>query len=94
MHSSCDSNVDGYQCDICKRTFAWLHSLKDHKLTHTGIRKYKCDVCDKAFFKPRDLLRHKMIHNPMKPYQCDFCGKTFALLQYLQHCLLYTSRCV
>lgn len=36
-----------FECTVCHKTFKRRSHLKEHMITHSGVRAYKCDICDK-----------------------------------------------
>ena len=61
------------------------NDLKDHELTHKGIRSYLCDQCGAAFANRLHLSRHRRLHNAIpKCLQCDQCTATFAKREHLK----------
>eukprot|EP00794_Sanderia_malayensis_P004915 gene4916-5562_t len=69
-----------HRCEICGKTFNYDSNLKQHMLTHTGMKPYKCDLCNKAFNNPSSLRIHALSHSEDKPYVCEVedCGKSFS----------------
>ena len=62
-----------------------LNELKEHELTHRGIRSYLCDQCGSAFVNRVHLSRHRRLHaNADKTLQCDQCSATFAKREHLK----------
>lgn len=43
------SNVYKFKCEVCKRGFKTLKSLKLHTNNHTGNKPHQCQKCPKAF---------------------------------------------
>ena len=75
-------NMDGYDCEICVKTFANKHYLKRHtKLIHEQVKKHKCDLCDKDFESKKHI---QVVHERVKDFKCDTCEMRFGLLSYLK----------
>jgi len=52
-----------YDCVTCGKSFVRLSILKDHKLTHDGLKPHECSRCGKAFTRKNDCQRHEKIHD-------------------------------
>ena len=70
-----------FQCQICSRSFALKHELKDHEEIHSGL-KFDCKKCDKKFVSKRRLNLHfRSIHLPkvqLAPATGEVCKKTLS----------------
>ncbi|XP_065062048.1 zinc finger protein 235-like isoform X1 [Rhopilema esculentum] len=69
-----------HSCDVCNKQFQNLSNLKQHRLTHTGIKPFQCDLCEKSFSNASSLRIHSLSHSETKPYVCDVdgCDKGFS----------------
>ena len=39
-----------YDCDLCEKTFKYIHDLQSHiRVIHQGIKKFECEFCPKVF---------------------------------------------
>ena len=47
-----------YPCDICGKTFSFIHNMKTHRLTHNEGRSETCPYCDKAYKSKISLYYH------------------------------------
>lgn len=47
-----------YPCDICGKTFSFIHNMKTHRLTHNEGRNEVCPYCDKAYKSKISLYYH------------------------------------
>ncbi|XP_026461121.1 zinc finger protein 3 homolog [Ctenocephalides felis] len=56
-----------YECDICNKSFAETHHLKEHMIEHMSNNSkespFKCEICYKTFDRLSDLKRHMLIHS-------------------------------
>lgn len=75
------------KCDICDRTFNYLHNLKSHLRQHTDENPFKCDYenCTLSFKHKASLVNHIRNHTGLRPYKCEFCPNKFALLSTLKN---------
>jgi uncharacterized Zn-finger protein len=49
--------------------------LKDHEVTHSGIKQYVCKECGKGFTQKRNLKKHVVSeHTEVKPDKHDENG--------------------
>ncbi|XP_037949884.1 gastrula zinc finger protein XlCGF26.1-like isoform X1 [Teleopsis dalmanni] len=69
--------VKPYQCNICKRRFPHISTLRNHENTHLDPKPFKCESCDKCFSQQATLANHKKIHTGDKPYTCSYCSMNF-----------------
>ena len=47
-----------YPCDICGKTFSFVHNMKTHRLTHNQGRQELCPYCDKCYKSKISLYYH------------------------------------
>ena len=63
-----------HQCEICKKMFKHLQSLKKHLIRCRTI--FNCDQCDKSFTHKRLLNTHVWnTHHREETCKCKVCGK-------------------
>ena len=67
-----------HTCQVCKKTFACLSGLNQHKCVHTRSKLYCCFLgsCKKAYKWPQDLTHHVQCHI-LKKWPCKQCDKIF-----------------
>ena len=68
---------ESYKCQVCKKTFASIFLLKQHR--HTCSHPYSSPHSDLAFPQHGQLKHH--LHKQqtgVKPYTCERCGKGFS----------------
>ncbi|XP_038053310.1 uncharacterized protein LOC119725802 isoform X2 [Patiria miniata] len=73
-------SVSVIKCGVsrCKKVFASLALLKQHKLTHTKDRPYGCDKCDNMFHTKAHLKEHHIrAHMNLREFKCQHCDKEF-----------------
>jgi uncharacterized Zn-finger protein len=54
-----------FECDICKKLFINLPTLRIHMAVHSDsseLRRFACELCDKRFINSAAHLRHKLGH--------------------------------
>lgn len=66
-----------HKCPECDMGFSNSTILKNHMLTHTGLRMFKCEVCLKAYARKKTLREHMRIHNNDRRFKCEHCGQAF-----------------
>ncbi|KAK5057581.1 hypothetical protein LTR84_011581 [Exophiala bonariae] len=52
-----------FDCGKCGKSFVRRSILKDHELTHAGLRPHECSRCGKAFTRKSDCTRHEKNHD-------------------------------
>ncbi|XP_026482800.1 zinc finger and SCAN domain-containing protein 22-like [Ctenocephalides felis] len=101
--------ISAYECDICNRSFAETHHLKEHMIEHmpnnSKERSFKCEICYKAFDRLSGLKRHMLIHSgSLKSHmlihkqehccKCEVCNKEFTQSNDLKrHMALHSQKC-
>ncbi|KAF9812370.1 hypothetical protein SFRURICE_005481 [Spodoptera frugiperda] len=66
------------KCTQCDLAFFREGDLKNHMLTHTGVKEFKCEVCFKFYAKRSTLNEHMRIHNNDRRFKC---GRLYTLLE-------------
>ncbi|XP_028315478.1 transcriptional regulator Kaiso [Gouania willdenowi] len=76
-----------YVCNVCKRPYVCLPSLRRHFNTHSWEKKYPCRFCNKVFALAEYRTKHEIIHTGERRYQCLLCNGMFPNYQLLSnHC--------
>lgn len=65
-----------HQCETCGKVFKGLKTLKNHIITHCGLKQFSCQICSKNFARKENLNIHMRSHLGIRPYICDICGKS------------------
>lgn len=78
IHKLIHSEVRGYVCDVCNKSFKNSKQLRNHKMTHKNKTEkllHICEVCSKTFTDRRQLKVHMdVVHKKIRPYLCNYCG--------------------
>lgn len=78
IHKLIHSEVRGYVCDVCNKSFKNSKQLRNHKMTHKNKTEkllHICEVCSKTFTDRRQLKVHlDVVHKKIRPYLCNYCG--------------------
>lgn len=74
-------NLKVYKCTEpgCGQSFNFSHSLRLHKLKHSGLRPHMCNVCGKTYLTAYHLKVHmQATHSEKKNFACKICNKLFS----------------
>lgn len=52
-----------FDCAKCGKSFVRRSILKDHELTHAGLKPHECQRCGKPFTRKNDCTRHEKNHD-------------------------------
>ncbi|XP_060809091.1 zinc finger protein 678 isoform X7 [Amyelois transitella] len=66
-----------HACSDCEKSFFSASQLKDHRLSHTGVKEYHCDVCNKSYGRKYTLTEHMRIHADDRRFKCEHCEQAF-----------------
>lgn len=69
-----------FKCDQCRKAFAKMLSLLQHKCVHSVIKRHCFEKCDKKFTQLRGLETHLRKHTQSfekTTFPCSTCGKSF-----------------
>ncbi|XP_043684909.1 zinc finger protein 658B-like [Vespula pensylvanica] len=69
--------LEGFQCNTCKKRFRLIKNLKAHEKLHTGKDLIQCEICDKRFSQNYNLKVHLQTHKSIKMHKCEYCNKCF-----------------
>ncbi|KAK3577473.1 hypothetical protein CHS0354_032324 [Potamilus streckersoni] len=86
-----DEHRQGWNCVICCKGLSSSSKLKNHMLSHMGIKPHACNTCGKQFSDPSNLRTHLSIHTGQRKFQCQMCPKTFRQKAHLDSHLLTHS---
>ncbi|KAL0966784.1 hypothetical protein UPYG_G00300080 [Umbra pygmaea] len=67
---------EGWNCDICHKSFTRRPHLEEHMILHTQNRPFKCAFCDDYFKSRFARLKHQEKYH-LGPFPCDICGRQF-----------------
>ncbi|KAH3717325.1 zinc finger protein 426-like [Dreissena polymorpha] len=92
-HLTSHSAEKHFTCEICNRTYKYLHAYQVHKRSHTDGKSFVCEQCGKGFIALAELKRHAMFHHSEeRPFKCEECGAGFITLYKLKrHSSLHTG---
>lgn len=69
------------QCEVCRKSFSCVTTLKKHMVSHTGERNFSCTFCHKAYRHQKSLKQHLNTHVQGVPLEynisCTECGSRF-----------------
>ncbi|XP_063899055.1 zinc finger protein 43 isoform X9 [Helicoverpa armigera] len=68
------------QCQVCKKGFSCISTLKKHMVSHTGERNFVCSLCQKAYRHQKSLKQHMRTHvqgEQFIKFNCSECGNGF-----------------
>lgn len=78
-HTHAHSGERPHKCDVCTKSFRYVHHLKRHKdSVHYG-KRHPCTEpnCSRNFTTLTQLKLHLWTHNGIVPYKCPFCNRLF-----------------
>ncbi|XP_072948603.1 uncharacterized protein [Epargyreus clarus] len=85
QHENTHTQEVQYQCDICKKSFAYKLTLTRHILGHYGRnKKFVCDICGLTFSDTTNMRMHVLtVHHKVRPFKCTVCPKSFTFKKHL-----------
>ncbi|XP_049943442.1 zinc finger protein 679-like isoform X6 [Schistocerca serialis cubense] len=83
-----------YSCATCKKKFAHLQDLEEHKHIDSREFQHSCTVCHKTLKSSSTLKVHLRLHTGERPHRCDVCQKAFTTSGALRaHSRQHTGEC-
>ncbi|KAK3089100.1 hypothetical protein FSP39_000781 [Pinctada imbricata] len=82
------TGVKPYECELCKKRFTHVKSLRIHKRKHTGVYPYLCNICGKRFTSAAGIRLHVKNHNKGggTAIKCEYCDRSFLTMnRYEKH---------
>ncbi|XP_067636670.1 zinc finger protein ZFP2-like isoform X2 [Eurosta solidaginis] len=76
-HQIYNGSINGYECDICGKSFRDTSRLTLHELIHRGERPHKCKFCELRFADGCNKRRHMRTHTDERPFECKYCEGTY-----------------
>ncbi|XP_058830717.1 uncharacterized protein LOC131689546 [Topomyia yanbarensis] len=91
MHAKDDPNYQGFNCELCGKTFARKDQYRAHTYRHIGYKPHKCTQCSKSFSDASNYAKHLKVHTmDGMSLLCHFCEKPFknkmAISKHVFHC--------
>ncbi|XP_058459915.1 uncharacterized protein LOC131435755 [Malaya genurostris] len=91
MHAKDDPNYQGFNCELCGKTFARKDQYRAHTYRHIGYKPHKCTQCYKSFSDASNYAKHLKVHAmDGMSLICHFCDKPFknkmAISKHVFHC--------
>ncbi|XP_061726082.1 zinc finger protein 98-like isoform X1 [Cydia pomonella] len=81
-----------YTCNVCKKEYTRLNSLRVHNCAKNRQKPYSCEICNRHFSRKMVLKIHKLIHTGEKPYTCEICNEKFTRPNNIpRHILTHTD---
>lgn len=77
-HRHIHSDVKGFICSKCGRTFSQAGGLHSHVKSCYQMQGYLCDLCGQTFNHLGSMKSHRRIHLGEKPHACTDCGARFS----------------
>ena len=82
-----------YECEICKKPFAYKSHLNNHLVIHANKRPHKCEQCGASFKQKGNLMAHRQTHSDKRSYQCKQCDANFTQTRLLKkHIKFHTNK--
>ncbi|KAF2128362.1 C2H2 domain-containing protein [Dothidotthia symphoricarpi CBS 119687] len=63
FHTATVKHATSHACSICGQTFTRNFHLKNHELSHRGLKPHECPECGRAFTRLNDCKRHRKLHD-------------------------------
>ncbi|KAF4531402.1 hypothetical protein B566_EDAN009643 [Ephemera danica] len=82
-----------FVCVECGCRFKKSSHLKQHEISHKGVKSFSCNVCNKNFVSAGVIKAHMQTHEKSRKFKCDDCGQLYSTKGSLKrHLASHSSR--
>jgi KRAB domain-containing zinc finger protein len=71
------------KCEICKKNFKHLQSLRFHQKIHES-KRFECQFCDLKYLTEGQLNHHMKFHKNPEQFKCLICGHQTKRKEHLE----------